>query len=321
MQALSIPFRGIFSIAMQIALCRLYSCMLHRILTLLFIGIGCQLYAQPYIDDVPQLFSSIKEQALTFNFNSNIPSEKGGHLQGIQGCAGKTIVTASSGTHAYYIVISQIANVEYARTIHGQPYRHAGGCQAAGNVFAVGIEDNIAKDKAKVLLLSTDTNAKPITIAERRGTYERSTAGATGLVRLKDGSYLVAVGDWDTKNIDFYQSKPSNVAAFDSIATYKADTISAWGSYQSINLIQQADGKLYLIGFCLDAKGSRADLFSLSLDDGARLQAISSRHFKTTKGVSFRYGAGLHVTAEKNLHIIACTRTLKKGRNYLNVWK
>ena len=297
--------------------------MLHRILTLLFIVIASHLAAQPYINDVPKAFNAIEPQPMVQTYSSKLAGAKGGHLQGIQTATDALIITGSSSMQSYYIAVLGSGNetrVGYHKTILTQPYRHAGGCQAAGNVWAVGVEDNAAKNKAKVLLLSTDTNAKPITIAERSGTYERSTAGATGLVRLKDGGYLVAVGDWDSKHIDFYQSRPNNVAAFDSIATYKADTIGTWGSYQSINLLQQADGKLYLIGFCLDAEGSRADLFSLTFEGGARLQAIASRHFKTTNGVSFRYGAGLNISSNKKLGIIACARTLQKGKNYINVW-
>ena len=296
--------------------------MLRYIVTVLFSAFVCTLSAQPYLDNVPKAFDSLPTQSDAKPFRSNLKSKADGHLQGIQRIGAHYIITASSAKQAYYFNIASTGEgyVVKMDTLSEMPYRHAGGCQAAGNVWAVGVENNAAKNKAKVLLLSTDTNAKPIAIAERNGTYERSTAGATGLVRLKDGGYLVAVGDWDSKNIDYYQSKPNNVAAFDSIATYKKDTISTWGSYQSINLVQQADGKLYMIGFCLDAKGSRADLFSLTLDNRARLQAISSRHFKTTKRVSFRYGAGLNITADKKLMLIACARSLKKGTNYINVW-
>lgn len=301
----------------------LYSYMLHRIVTLLFIVIASHLSAQPYIDDVPKAFSEIEPQPIVNTYSSKVAGAKGGHLQGIQTATNALIITASSSLHSYYIAVIGNGNetkVGYRKIILEQPYRHAGGCQAAGNVWAVGVEDNATKNKAKVLLLSTDTNAKPVTIAERSGAYERSTAGATGLVRLKDGAYLVAVGDWDSKNVDFYQSKPNNVAVFDSVATYKADTISTWGSYQSINLLQQADGKLYLIGFCLDTKGSRADLFRLTLEGSAKLQVVASKHFKTTNGVSFRYGVGLNVSSNKKLGIKACARTLKKGKNYINVW-
>ena len=342
---MSIPFCGIFSIAVQIALCRLYSYMLHRIFTLLLIGIACQLYAQPYIDNVPKAFFSINEYPYTLDFRSDIKGLNGGHLQGVQmhrtnsdNDVYNIVATASSVSHAYYVCakVSGINSTQrLLKSIHinstelkastdihiidSLPYRHAGGCQLSGDVMAVGIEDNMAKDKAKVALINVNDN-NSIIVVNRRGTFERSTAGAVAYIRLKTDQYLIAVGDWDTKNIDFYQSKPSNVAAFDSIATYKADTISAWGSYQSINLIQQADGKLYMIGFCLDAKGSRADLFSLTLEGGAKLQVVASRYFKTEKGVSFRYGAGIDITEDKKMVILACQRTLRKGRNYINAW-
>lgn len=311
--------------------------MLRHLLILVFSIFKCYVSAQPYLDDVPAKFSRISARPNTFVFTSQKAGDKGGHLQGIQIVpygpqllSFHIIATASSSKISYYVTgdmvdvydlkISGIPKVCDKRKIAVPPYRHAGGCQAAGNVWAVGVEDNVNKNKSKVLLFSTDTNAKPITIAERTGAYERSTAGATGLVRLKDGSYLAAVGDWDSRNIDFYQSNPNNVAAFDSIATYKADTISTWGSYQSINLLQQADGKLYMIGFCLDVKGSRADLFSITLDGTAKLQPITSRYFKTTKGTSFRYGAGIHVTDSKKMTLMACARNLKKGKNYFSIW-
>lgn len=296
--------------------------MLLKYAPFLFICLYCQLSAQTYIANVPQAFAAVNDKPYTYTCASKQAGAKGGHLQGVQmvhNAREEFIITASGGENAYYVYLYQ-GKAVYTKQILEMPYRHAGGCQAAGNLLVVGVEDNMAKDKSKVLLLSTDTNTPPMVIAERKGKYERSTAGATALVQLKDGRYLVAVGDWDSRNVDFYMSKTTNAAVFDSVNTYKVDTIGTWGSYQSVNLLQQADGKLYMIGFCLDNKGCRADLFSINMEGRVSMHAVASRYFKTTKGISFRYGAGLHISNNK-LTLIACNRILKRGMNYLNFWQ
>lgn len=296
--------------------------MFRYIVTLLFSAFVCCLSAQPYLDNVAHAFDSLPTQSHAVPFRSNLKSKVGGHLQGIQRIGAHDIITASSAKQAYYFNIASTGEGHIVKidTLSEMPYRHAGGCQASGGVIAIGVEDNIAKDKAKVLLVNVKDN-KAIAVIERNGNFERCTAGAVGYARLMTDQYLIAVGDWDSKHIDFYLSKPNNVASFDSVATYKADTISTWGSYQSVNILQQADGRLYMIGFCLDSKGRRADLFSLILDATAKLQVIKSRYFKTTNGASFRYGAGVHVSYDKKLSLIACQRNMKKGWNYINVWQ
>lgn len=73
---------------------------------------------------------------------------------------------------------------------------------------------------------------------------------------------LVVAGDWDTKHLDFYRcDQPrltKNINPFDKVYTIDTEIIGKtgwldkeWHAYQNINLLKDADGKLYLFGSLL----------------------------------------------------------------------
>lgn len=313
LQLLAIPFyiRGMRERPYLILLC--------------FLMMYCAQVQAQFVGSVPDAFVSMGEKSHVVLYTSKQGGPKGGHLQGIQVSYRKqgsahVIITGSSAEKAYYLDAEFLGSDAALSTLDTMPYRHAGGCQLSGDVMAVGVEDNMAKDKAKVVLVNVkDNNA--IAVIERKGSFERSTAGAVGYIRLKTDQYLIAVGDWDSKSIDFYKSVPGNVARFDSVATLTPATIQPWGSYQSINLVSDTSGKLYMFGFCKDAKGNRADLFDIQFLGKVTVAShISSKYFKSRKGANFRYAAGLGITAKGQLEIVACSRNLKKGKNYMEYW-
>lgn len=301
-------------------------CVKNSYLLVIALIMVCQASAQ--LSNIPALFAAIPQQPNTLSYSNTGKAPAGGHLQGIQVFEAKNgtmaILTGSSAGQSYYLNAplgdTGAAQITVQHKIFDSPYRHAGGCQLSGDVMAVGVEDNMAKDKAKIVLVNVrDDNAIPV--IERKGTYERSTAGAVGYARLKSNRYMMAVGDWDSKHIDFYLSQQNNVANFDLLTTYNADTTATWGSYQSINLLSDTSGKLYLIGFCKHGTTNRADLFRIEWKpEGVKVLPVASRYFASTHGISFRYGAGVHVTANNTLQLVACARNLKRGKNYINLW-
>lgn len=285
---------------------------LHLLLFLsLFLHTG--LCAQQLLNNVPEAFEAIpNQQPRICYFNSRINTPAGGHLQGIQGYTNDSrtsfIITGSAASFSYYITAPENGEA----TLHklaNEPLRHAGGCQlAAGKVFA-GIEDNAAKDKSDVVMFAP--GIKPVeTLIKRSGNFKRSTAGAVGALYL-NGNYLVAVADWDSRNIDFYRS---GTKGLDSVASYTAS--GKWGSYQSINMLADTAGAVFLIGFCREGKNNRADLFSVI---NYELQLLSSRYFECTNGSSFRYAAGVGITTGNKLVVIALAPKLKK-HNSINIF-
>ncbi len=195
------------------------------------------------------------------------------------------------------------------------PFRHAGGCQSSGVNLFLGIEDNIQKDHSKIVSLTTasekgDSGTVHI-IVERQGTFKRSTAGAVAAVQTKTGT-LIAVADWDARNIDFYKQNWNG--KFDSVATVYFFDIKG-GAYQSINLLADTAGNLFLMGFCKQGSTNRADLFSIN---DYKPALLSTRFFHCKKNNGFRYGAGAHIQDGK-LQLLSCPRKLGK-RGFINVF-
>ena len=282
-------------------------------------GITCQSYAQLGIDNVISSFNSISAKPDIYFLNSGkIKIPAGGHLQGIQIFdSSKVVLTASSGSYSYYMTADmgqskRIKEIQSISKISDSPFRHAGGCQVYNNQLLVGIEDNMAKDKSKIVLVSlTDTlkNKAIKAIAERNGKVKRETAGATGFMKLSNCRYLVAVGDWSSRNIDFYTTGNSAFDKLDSLTTFNAPENEKWPSYQSINLVTDKEGNIYLLGFALDGTKNRADLFKVTLSkDNAQLLPITTRYFKCKHGAGFRFGSGVAISGKGCIAIICCCR-------------
>ncbi|MGE0634838.1 MAG: hypothetical protein AB7G44_00465 [Bacteroidia bacterium] len=284
-----------------------------HLLFFLFLFIHTGLCAQQLLNNIPEAFEAIpNQQPRICHFKSRIKTPAGGHLQGIQGYTHDTrssfIITGSASSFSYYITAPENGDATLHK-IANEPLRHAGGCQLANGKVFTGIEDNAAKDKSDVVMFAP--GIKPVeTLIKRSGIFKRSTAGAVGALYL-NGKYLVAVADWDSRHIDFYRS---GTKGLDSVASFSAS--GKWGSYQSINLLADTAGNIFLIGFCREGKNNRADLFSVI---NYQLTLLSSRYFECTKGSSFRYTAGIGITPENKLVVITCPRQLKK-RNSINIF-
>lgn len=272
------------------------------------------------LNNVRAAFDSIPAKPIVYSIKSKYKAPAGGHLQGIQpyfernkDFNGQIVLTASSGSYSYYIKARLNGKVDTLIKIEDSPFRHAGGCQVVRSVLITGIEDNIAKNKSQLTAIAlTDTFIKEV-LKIRQGEFKRSTAGAVGAT-LYTGSLLVAVGDWDTRNIDFYLDADWRL---DSVGTFSFGAASPPCSYQSINLLTDTGNHLYLIGLGKEANSNRADLYAV---ENYKLTLVATRLFKTTNGCSFRYGAGINCSTSDSLEIYTCQRRLKKGTNKLNVF-
>jgi hypothetical protein len=255
--------------------------------------------------------------------NRDVKIPTGGHLQGIQRVwTNQFLITASSGSFSYYLSARIIhaggkSEIMSIQKIADSPFRHAGGCQVYDLKLVAGVEDNEAKNKSDIMMITLNEfgneTARQV-IAHREGTVKRSTAGAVGFTKIKSGQYLAAVGDWDSRNIDFYLSKTGNDTLFDSIGTFHAPDGEKWLSYQSLNLLTDTSGKVYLIGFGLDGTHNRADLFEVRADkEVPDLHLIGTSIFKCRGGAGFRFGSGICVYDNNRLLIYACSRSARLG--------
>ncbi|NLF02596.1 MAG: hypothetical protein GX601_16635, partial [Anaerolineales bacterium] len=133
-------------------------------------------------------------------------------------------------------------------------------------------------------------------------------AGAVGIVR-RSSDCLLAVGDWDSDSIDFYVSDGYDLLSagcvFARVRTWshsERDTSGwvdgNWGKYQALNLLQEPNGQLYLVGFHRHPPNTGqdwADLYRLDLDapEPRMLVKIDKKGVACQGGASFQWAGGL----------------------------
>jgi hypothetical protein len=194
--------------------------------------------------------------------------------------------------------------------------------------MAVGIEDNDAKDKSKVCIFEIENPVTPsvvsLELVERKGEPFRSSAGCCGITRIGN-RYLIVVGDWDTKHLDFYlcdeHRLKQNLKAFEKVYTIDTEKIDRsawldkqWHAYQNINLLKDANGKMYLFGFGRnDQNENIADLFLVENKNFKEfgLKKIMSKTFICKQGADFRSGAGIFLQPNGKLKVISCGSHIK----------
>jgi hypothetical protein len=308
------------------------------VITALFLSICINSFGQIFsgsslISDFKNLDS--KPEIISFSNTLEI-NNSGGHLQGIQSIQNNDgkyyVLSGSSDSYSYFAVVKQGDKNEVisVNQLMDKPFKHAGGFQIYQNYLAVGIEDNYAKDKSKVCIYDISNPEKPaekpVAVFERAGEPKRSTAGCVGITKYKD-QILLAVGDWDTKNIDFYSHKSAEFpkADFELFFSVNTETISKenwiddkWLPYQNINLFSTVENELYLIGLGQNNKNENvADLYQLK-DNGKgkfNITKIASKTFNCKKEVSFKAGAGAVIDNNGKLGIIACGYNIKEYSN------
>ena len=279
---------------------------------------------------IPELFLKIDAEPQIIRCeNSREVNNQGGHLQGVQLLVKNdleyAILSGSSGTYAYYSVakLDNYNEVLSVNILMQKPFKHAGGIQIYQDLMVVGIEDNDAKDKSKVCIYEIENPVTPpvITLAlvERKGEPFRSSAGCCGITRIGN-RYLIVVGDWDTKHLDFYlcdeHCLKQNLEAFEKVYTIDTEKIDRsawldkeWHAYQNINLLKDTDGKLYLFGFGRNVQNENiADLFLVEHKDLREfsLKKFMSKTFSCKDGADFRSGAGIFLHPDGILKVICC---------------
>ena len=184
----------------------------------LFYFVFCVLVSlaqQTEIKDLVEQINDLDNVPATISFSSSLSIDgTGGHIQGIQRFIHKGedyyFLSGSSDEFSYYAVAKSGANnfIVSSNRILPAPYRHAGGIQIYNDLLAVGVEDNIERTKSRVMIFQIEHPEKvskdPLAIIERVGTYQRATAGCVAITGV-NVKIIVAVGDWDSRHLDFYQ--------------------------------------------------------------------------------------------------------------------
>ena len=271
-------------------------------------------------------FAAIDERGTLCSIDrSGKPLFTGGHFQGIQ-LAGagleRAYITSSSDEKAYLVAADLAASggrVAEVICLDDYPWNHAGGFQIVGDILAVGIE-NAAQDASKLRFYELAPGGlrllEDLTIL-REGAGHRSTAGAVGLAPL-EGGWLLAVGSWDCRTIDFYSlAGDIRASRFSFRETWAWDEARREGwldeefpSYQAINLLPQAGGGIYLVGFARAGEAECMDLYRVELEaERSRiLVKVGRKRMRCEGGCSFSKAAGI-VAASGGLEAIAAKGT------------
>ena len=284
-------------------------------------------------------FQKIKEEAKVITvINTLEVNNNGGHIQGIQLLPFQNekyaILTGSSDSYSYYSVmkLGDENKVLSVNRLMDKPFKHAGGCQIFQNYLAVGIEDNDAKNKSKVCVFEISNpekpSTKPVAVIERTGEPYRSTAGCMGITKYKN-KLVLAVGDWDTKHIDFYSCKFNHIKEneFRLISSVEVAGISregwindSWSAYQNINLFTFNKNELYLVGLGQNSSGENvADLFRLTEDETGNFnfKKIAAKKFDCEKEASFKAAAGVSLTNNNVFNVVSVGYHIE-NKTYLN---
>ena len=292
-----------------------------------------------YPENVPQLFYNVSSTPEILELKWQGPGlSTGGHLQGIQPyyTKGKKYwIFSGSGSEYGYVAVAQaksdwLAQHDYVLKF-APAYNHVGGIQVNGKWLVLGIEDVAQKTSSFIRMYDLE-EAMAGNIAQgikipRQGKEKVGTAGATGIVNLQDGRFMIVVGSWDCETVDLYLSNGKDAEdpdfGFTKMHHWQARSADRskwietdWAAYQSLNLIQESSGKVYLIGFAKVKKKQVMDLFEVKWENGIHsskmLRKVSRREMNCKKGASFRMGAGLFLNAEGKLEIYACSADLEK---------
>ena len=281
-----------------------------------------------YTDSVENRFSEIRVFAdhLSIWENGLIENYTGlnSHFQGIQRLKSGQYIVLSGGdinTPSSHLFIARMGSRSeqgrYRSNLlqHGIPDSqdqivsvisiddqmwHAGGISVMGDVLAVPLEDN---NSGKIIFYDLTNPENPVLI-DHYIDRPTSKSGAVALTELTNGQFLLAAwsdSDDQEKRIDFYLSNSTDFSqGFDSSSytTWYHTQVQAvesleanFSDFQTINFINQFDGRLYLAGLHNTSAAAPVfngadwvDLYTVDFPDGDYqavpvIKKVANRHF------------------------------------------
>ena len=130
-------------------------------------------------------------------------------------------------------------------------YDHSGGIQVIGDVLAVPLE-NGSTSRVVFWDMSVPSNPQRLYHLELSSSAVYSDvghAGAVAVTKIQDGRYVVAVAGYDARKADFYVSSTTDLRDTSTTFTrFHSRTSGLPNPYQTINFVNQCDGKIFLVG-------------------------------------------------------------------------
>lgn len=199
-------------------------------------------------------------------------------------------------------------------------FNHAGGFQVNGDIMAVGTEigcnamlrlvPGACSDGARVFFYDVSDPSNPVKIdiyIDRDGT----TAGAVGILKQSSGTWMAIAGDNDNDDLTIYVQNSDDGTFHQSATWSKSELLIAPGvsggykSYQSMNLILQSDGTIYMVCTTRNPQMIGHDYFDLftvaAAGNGRATITMVASKAVTAHGADFSAGAGVYVDSSTNL--------------------
>ena len=314
-------------------------------LSIYLAGLHWQVKGQSISDIFNGISPNAHEKSFSIKDNLDFSSLQGGHLQGIQNTKkGEYIISGSSNEMAYLLLVNQNGHIYELVDIteNSAPekethiiFNHASGFQLVDNHIVLGLEKK-GDQKSGSVVNAYDLNGnRTHRLVTRNGTNDGGgTAGAVGIVRLQNNTYLMAVGSWHSHKIDFYVSK-SHITNpdFKLIGSWREQSANkegwhdnSWAKYQSLNLIKDIKGNVFLFAFGQKSGKDIVDLYSvdigaIEMDVNSCLTKIAQKPMHCKKKVSFRYGAGIGVNFNNEISILATDKNTGNMTIGINLFK
>jgi hypothetical protein len=227
---------------------------------------------------------------------------------------------------------------------------HAGGLSILGTTLAVPLHGGHPR-RAKVAFFDVSDPENPRRLAVEIDRPGRK-ASATAITRLPNGHVLVAVMsafDGLPRRVDFYLSRMPSLEGgfFPAPATWLVSEVEArpgqkrtFSFFQSINFVQQSDGRLFMVGFhnsfavpaSLPGR-DYADLYELEFPEGSmdgseprlekpRIIKTGNRQLRCTDGFcNLDAAAGLFIDpASQSLSVYAAPGWLSKDSVKITIY-
>lgn len=147
-------------------------------------------------------------------------------------------------------------------TLHKGPMWHAGGISMCGDILLVPMEGEMIiggqKQTHSRITFYDLSDVNDIKIVAYGIDRVKQKAGAVSMLRYDDGRFLLIVwtdSDDDTNRFDLYESKTKKLTeGFDLIDSIAIDSVKGRTgrrpSFQSIDLLLQKDGRIFITGYC-----------------------------------------------------------------------
>lgn len=196
---------------------------------------------------------------------------------------------AAFGANRIALGAPDAADHVVAEVPEAEGFAHAGGMQALGRHVALPLENG--RDASRIVVHDLADPAAPALLGTFVRDADEKEAGAVGVAKLADGRFLAVVAHADANALAWYIT-PSLA---DWSGSTRLGTMGAagyvghpHGSYQTVNLVPQCDGALFLLALHGTSEAflseDRLDAWRVVADPGTPTLAwLTDRHLRCSE--------------------------------------